>query len=88
MFDQSVLLEQYSILLRAREDSSGLSGLDSGREKRHDLLLRSFVESGEFDKARSYISQMKSFARKRGDVAAYNLYSGYAVRIERLSKGN
>lgn len=83
-FEQSELLAQYSALLRVRSDYGEMPDWNAGQERRHDSLLRSLIEHGDFVSATEYIEKMKAFTRKRCDLQAYNLYCRYGVRVEQL----
>ena len=78
------LLEQYSALLRARDESGEMPSDADGVERRHDFILRGLVDDLDFEGAKDYIAQFKSFARKRGDLQAYYLYCGYSKRVDEL----
>ncbi len=87
-FGQNELLTQYSALLRVRSDYGEMPDWNAGQERRHDSLLRSLIDRGDFVLAAEYIEKMKAFTRKRCDLLAYNLYCRYAVRVEQLKSSS
>ena len=53
-------------------------------ERRHDYYLRSLIDEGKFEDAKSYVEGMIVYCQRRKDKHASATYQSYKLRVEQL----